>query len=324
MQAATADWAEFAPPQPPVQLRALALAVIAHVLLLGALTWGVNWRQTDTTVMVEAELWSAVPRQAAPRLEVPPPAPPPPPPEPVKAPVPRPAPPAPPPPDTAQRDADIALARQKQEAEALAARQKLEQEQKRRLKQEADQKEAQKRALEQKRLAQEKLEKDRLKQAADAKKAAENKATQEAQRKEAVKLEALAKENAARAEAELKAQREANLRRMAGLAGATGGETSTGTAQRSSGPSASYGGKVAARVRPNIVFTEDIAGNPSAEVEVRTSPDGSILSRKLVKSSGNKAWDDAVIKAIDKTDKLPLDTDGRVPPSMVISFRPKD
>ena len=45
MHAASADWTEFAPPQPPAQLRALALAVLAHVLLLGALGWGVSWRQ---------------------------------------------------------------------------------------------------------------------------------------------------------------------------------------------------------------------------------------------------------------------------------------
>ncbi len=319
MQAATADWAEFAPPQPPAQLRALALAIVAHVLLLGALAWGVNWRQNDATLTVEAELWSAVPQQAAPRLDPILPLPP----EPAPAPVVKPAPP-PPPPDLVQRDADIALARQKQEAEALAAKQKLEMEQKRRLKLEADQKAAQKRALEEKRLAQEKLDKDRLKQAADDKKAAEKKVAQEAQRREAAKLEARKQEEDARADRELKAQREANLRRMAGLAGATGGETSTGTAQRSSAPSASYAGKVAARVKPNIVFTDDMAGNPAAEVEVRTSPDGSILSRKLVKSSGVKAWDEAVIKAIDKTDKLPLDTDGRVPSALVISFRPKD
>ena len=286
MQAATADWAEFAPPQPPAQVRALALAIVAHVLLLGALAWGVNWRQTDVTLTVEAELWSAVPQQAAPRLD-PTPAPPPP-------------------------------------AQALAAKQKLELEHKRRLKLEADQKEAEKRALEQKRLAQEKLDKERQKKVADDKKATEKKLAQEAQRRDAAILEAQKREEDARAEKELKAQREANLRRMAGLAGATGGETSTGAALHASAPSASYAGKVAATVKRNIVFTEDLAGNPTAEVEVRTSPDGSILSRKLTKSSGSKAWDDAVIKAIDKTDKLPRDTDGRVPSALVISFRPKD
>jgi colicin import membrane protein len=31
-----------------------------------------------------------------------------------------------------------------------------------------------------------------------------------------------------------------------------------------------------------------------------------------------------VLKAIDKTERLPRDTDGRVQPSLVIGFRPKD
>ena len=120
------------------------------------------------------------------------------------------------------------------------------------------------------------------------------------------------------------AQRQQNIARAMGLAGATGGETAKGTAQKSSGPSASYGGKVRAKVKPNIVFTEDITGNPSAEVEVRTALDGTITSQRLVKSSGNKAWDDAVVKAIVKTEAMPRDADGRVPSPMILEFRPKD
>ena len=308
MHAASADWTEFAPPQPPAQLRALALAVLAHVLLLGALGWGVTWRhQADRTLTVEAELWSAVPQQAAPRLREPPP----PPPQPV--PAPRPAPP-PPPPDTAQRDAEIALARQKKEAEAQATQQKLAQEQKRRQKLEAEKKEALKREQEQKRMAQEKAEQERQKKAAEARQAKEKQLAQEARNKE----------EAARAEKELKAQREANLRRIAGMAGATGSDTATGTAQRSAGPSASYAGKVAAKVKPNIVFPDEIAGNPMADVEVRAAPDGTIQGARLLKSSGIKAWDEAVLKAIAKTEKLPQDTDGRVPSTLIIGFRPKD
>ena len=34
--------------------------------------------------------------------------------------------------------------------------------------------------------------------------------------------------------------------------------------------------------------------------------------------------DEAVLRAIDKTEVLPRDTDGRVPPSLEISFRPRD
>ena len=307
MTASAADWAEFAPPEPPAQLRALGLAILAHVLLLGALGWGVSWRHQAEQQTVEAELWSAIPQQAAPRLQAPPP-----PPQPQPQPEPRPAPPPPPQPvDTAQRDADIALERQKKDAEAQAARLKAEQEQKRRQKLEAEKKEALQREREQKRLAAEKAEQERQKKTAEARAANEKEA-------------ARTKEEAARAERELKAQREANLRRIAGLAGATGAESSKGSAERSSGPSASYAGKVAARVKPNIVFTDDIAGNPMADVEVRAAPDGTIQSTRLLKSSGIKAWDEAVLKAIVKTEKLPLDTDGRAPSTLIIGFRPKD
>jgi colicin import membrane protein len=107
------------------------------------------------------------------------------------------------------------------------------------------------------------------------------------------------------------------------LAGATGSETATGNAQRSAGPSASYAGKVAAKVKPNIVFPDEIAGNPMADVEVRAAPDGTIQGARLLKSSGVKAWDEAVLKAIAKTEKLPQDADGRVPSMLIIGFRPK-
>ena len=127
-----------------------------------------------------------------------------------------------------------------------------------------------------------------------------------------------------RREAQLAADRQKNLERMMGQAGATGGPQSTGTAAQSSGPTPGYGAKVAARIKPNVVFTDVAPGNPRAEVEVRTSPDGTITSRKLIKSSGNAAWDEAVLRAIDRTNSLPKDTDGRVPSSLVIGLRPLD
>jgi len=92
----------------------------------------------------------------------------------------------------------------------------------------------------------------------------------------------------------------------------------------SSGPSNTYGQKINSRIKPNINFTGEIKGNPSAEVEVRLSPDGTIVSRKLLTSSGNTDWDNAVLKAVDKTQQLPRDVDGKVYPRLVINFRPKD
>ena len=148
----------------------------------------------------------------------------------------------------------------------------------------------------------------------------------EAQRKEDEKRrqELEAKRKQAAEDARLAKQREAQLKRILGQAGATGDPSSTGTALKSAGPSAAYAGRIKARIKPNIVFTESIATNPTAEVEVRLAPDGTILTHKLVKSSGVKEWDDAVERAIERTGNLPRDTDGSVPSTMVIAFRPRD
>ncbi|WP_426307094.1 cell envelope integrity protein TolA [Acidovorax facilis] len=319
------DRDQFSPPRPPARLRAISLAVLVHVVLIGALTWGVNWKNSADQPAVEAELWAAVPQQAAPRAVEPPP-PPPAPPE-VRPPAPPPPPPPPPravePPDT--READIAIEREKKrlEQEKKAREQQLERE-----KRERERKEDERRdRLEQEKKERLQKEKEKEKEQREKQLAEQKKTEQDKQKKLAEdkrKADEAAKRKADAEAKQLAEQREANLRRIQGLAGATGGENATGTAQRSAGPSGSYGGKVAAKVKPNIVYPDAISGNPRAEVEVRLSPDGTIVGKRLVQSSGNKAWDDAVLRALDKTETLPRDVDGRVPPSLTIGFRPQD
>lgn len=291
---------EFAPPPVGGFGRSLSFALFMHLLLLAALTWGIQWKTESNTLSASAELWSALPAEAAPAAVEPEPTPP----EPVQKVAPKPEPkPAPAPPKVnaaAEREAaDIALKKEKE-------KKKLEE------KKAAD--------LEKKKLEKEKLDKEKEKA-----KALEKKKKEEALKKE--EAAAKAKEEAKKAAAEEKraaALRSENLKRMQGMAGATGDENAKGNALKASGPSASYAGRIRARIKPNITFMDDVTGNPKAEVEVKTSPDGTILSRKLLSSSGNKAWDEAVLKAIDKTAVLPRDEDGRVPPVLEISFRPKD
>ena len=322
MQAHT-DRDQFAPPRPPARLRAITLAVLVHAVLIGALTWGVNWKNTADQPAVEAELWAAVPTQAAARA-VEPPAPPPPPPTPE--PVTPPPPPPPPvravqPPDT--READIAIEREKKRLEQEKKAREQQQEREKRERERKD--EERKDRLEQEkkeRLQKEKDKEQREKQLAEQKKSEQDKQKKLAEDKR--KADEAAKRKADAEAKQLAEQREANMRRIQGMAGATGAETATGTAQRSAGPSGSYGGKVAAKVKPNIVYPDAISGNPRAEVEVRLSPDGTIVGKRLVQPSGNKAWDDAVLRALDKTETLPRDVDGRVPSSLTIGFRPQD
>lgn len=317
------DRDQFSPPRPPARLRAISLAVLVHVVLIGALTWGVNWKNSADQPAVEAELWAAVPQQAAPRAVEPPP-PPPAPPE-VRPPAPPPPPPprAVEPPDT--READIAIEREKKrlEQEKKAREQQLEREKRERERKEDERRDRQEQEKKERLQKEKEKEKEqREKQLAEQKKAEQDKQKKLAEDKR--KADEAAKRKADAEAKQLAEQREANLRRLQGLAGATGGENATGTAQRSAGPSGSYGGKVAAKVKPNIVYPDAISGNPRAEVEVRLSPDGTIVGKRLVQSSGNKAWDDAVLRALDKTETLPRDVDGRVPPSLTIGFRPQD
>jgi colicin import membrane protein len=294
---------EFAPPPMGGMGRSWSFALFMHLLLLAALTWGVHWKSQPDIISASAELWSALPIEAAPAANEPEPSPP----EPVKAPAPEPAPATPPKVNAAaeREAADIALKKDKE-----------------------------KKKLEEKKLAEsekkKKIEKEKAKEKEKEKEKEKAKELEKKKKEELLKkseTSTKSKEDAKKLAAEEKraeALRNENLKRMQGLAGASGDENAKGTALRSSGPSASYAGRIRARIKPNITFTEDIVGNPKAEVEVRTSPDGTILSRKLLSSSGNKSWDEAVLKAIDKTATLPRDEDGRVPPVLEISFRPKD
>jgi colicin import membrane protein len=276
---------EFTPPPADGQGVSLALALLVHALLVGALALGVQWRSKSTPVTVEAELWSSIPESAAPVPVPPPPVKAPPLPEPAQAkappqPAPAPVPPAP--------DPQIVQEQQRQEKLRLEKLQK---------------EKLQKEKQERERLEREKLKRD--KEEREKKAAPDPRAAAKAAAVEAKKVEEF---------------RQQNLQRMAQLAGGGG----SGTAAKSKGPSAEYAGRIRARIKPNITYTDTISGNPTAEVEVRTSADGTIISRKISRSSGVPSWDDAVLAAIDKTEILPRDVDGKVPSSLVISFRPKD
>lgn len=284
---------EFAPPNPPGAGRAWVVAGIAHALLFIALGLATAWKTQPQTAQAEAELWSAVPQAAAPRLQEPPPEPAP---EPAPTPQPvKPAPPPPPAPDPAQErlDAQIALEKKKQEEKKKIDKLK------------ADKGKAEKEAkakAEKDKAEKEKANKDKLAKEKAAKDAKEKEAKERDKKKAAEKAAAESKADAARTEA----MRQENLKRMQGMAGASGGEKASGTALKASGPSASYAGRLVGSIKPNITYPGDVVGNPRAEVEVRVGMDGVIQSRRIVQTSGNKAWDEAVLRAIDKTQILPL------------------
>ncbi len=281
---------EFLPRRPRGLKLGASLALCAHAVLVVGLAFGVRWRTSEPEVM-SAELWASSVQQAAPApVAV---EPPPPPPPPVLAER-RPAP-TPPAVVKGPTDAEIALEK----------RREAERDEKERL----EKAKRDKLALEKK-----EREKEREKEEKTRKELAAAKV------REAKEAERLEKEE----EAKLAKQRDDQLKRMQAMAGATGPANATGQALRDAAPSAEYGGRVKARIKPNIVFTSEAVGNPVAEVEVRVGPTGRILGQRLLRSSGNKAWDEAVIRAVVRTEVLPRDVDGRVPPVIVIEFKPNE
>ena len=340
----------FAPPADPGFGRALLLALLVHFLLLLALTWGVTWRSTPQDDAIEAELWSAIPEPVAQRNEepVPPaevkPETPPKPVEPVKPPPPSTAQPALP--DKAKIEADIAIEKQKKK-DALERDRQIELEKKaaKAKEEEVRLKEASAKKAEEEKEKKAAQERENTKRQEEQKrKDDEARAKEEAKRKqedEANRLEEESKhkeETAKRKEEEAKRlleekketeqRRQEQIKRLKGLGEASTGPTDKASAAKASAPSGTYLGRLRARVRPNITFPESqlqaVKGNPEAEVEVTCSATGEITSKKLIRSSGNTAWDEAVMNAIEKTGTLPRDENGNMPPKISFGFKPRD
>ena len=86
-----------------------------------------------------------------------------------------------------------------------------------------------------------------------------------------------------------------------------------------------YGASIQEAIKPNITFNPDsISGNPAVVIQVGLSSDGAIMTLTIIRSSGVTAWDTAVLRALEKTERLPKDENGRVPPTLEITLRPRE
>ncbi len=302
----------FMPPPTPGLGRAVTMALFAHALLVLALSFGVQWRQSaPEPVTFAAELWAQVPTEAAPPApepvpvvtEVETPIEPPPTPAPLPPPVLKPAPP-PPAAEQPPKAVDIVLEKKKALQEAKK-------------KQELEQAKA-KAAQEKDKAAKLKEDKQKEDKQKAEKRLKEEKAAEAQRKKEAQQ----AAEEAKQSEQRHKENKERALR-LAGAALGNGDDNSKGNAAKGSGPSAKYGSKIATLIKDNIVETNGMVGNPSVEYDVYSDASGNIVSAKLRKKSGDPYWDEAALKGILKTAKLPRDEDGRVPSPMTIVLEPK-
>lgn len=241
--------------------------------------------QNETPTTIEAEVWDPQPREAAPL------------PKPLKTSEPRPDPiiketPKPKVIEPPIVKPDIALEREK--------KRKAEDEKKRRDEEDRQEKEKQ-------RFAEEKRAKLKAEKEEKAKKEAADKKRKQEEETHARMMEKI---------------REEDMRRM--------GAGGNGDAPKAQGgrASAEYAGRIAAKIRANTVYVvpEGMAGNPPVEYIVELLPDGTLRAapRKL-KSSGIAGFDEAVVRAIDKSQPFPRDEKtGTVPSSVIVSHKPKD
>lgn len=162
----------------------------------------------------------------------------------------------------------------------------------------------------------ERLEKERAAEAARARQLAEQKKREQAQQREAeAMMQRLADEAAA---SEAKSMQQQAAARAA--ASARQAEASRVVGQ--------YRDLISAKVRGNTRLPDNLQGNPEVRCLVKLLPTGEVQSVRVTRSSGNAAYDEAVVRAIEKSSPLPLppDRDARAAfvPELSFVHRPKD
>ncbi len=86
-----------------------------------------------------------------------------------------------------------------------------------------------------------------------------------------------------------------------------------------------YVRRIQAKIKGFVVVPPEIAGNPEAIFDVVQLPTGEIIDAQLKKSSGNRAYDEAVQRAIIKSSPLPRpDSPDLFRRSLTLKFRPLD
>jgi colicin import membrane protein len=95
--------------------------------------------------------------------------------------------------------------------------------------------------------------------------------------------------------------------------------------QAASKASDAYIRSIRSKIKGNVVLPPDIPGNPEAIFDVVQLPTGEIIDAQLRKSSGVRAYDDAVQRAILKSSPLPKpETLELFQRSLTLRFRPLD
>lgn len=273
------------PANDQTDMTALLLAAAVHILLVGALFFSVQWRSQAPTA-VAVEVWRSGPAPLPAPIIKPEPLPEPPPPPPPPKVEPKPEPkPLPPKVETPPIKPDIAVKEEKKKKEEPKKPEPKPVE----VKKEEPKKEEPKQP-----------EPDRREDLAEAL----------ARDLKQVQQQKAVHDQRARADAEL---------RQLGQAQA---ELAASALQRGL---ASYMDKIRGKIKGNIVLPPGIKGNPEGIFDVTQLPTGEIINVKISKSSGNRALDEAIERAIRKSDPLPLpDQPGLFKRELKLKYRPFD
>jgi colicin import membrane protein len=280
---------------------ALALALLVQAAFVAVLVFSVRW-QNRKPEAVTAELYAPPVRSSA--TEAPPQRAPAPAPPPRPQPVPQPAPPPAPQPATAKPPAVVPPAPKVEKPDTHAAD----------IAQKA-------RAEEERRKQAEALRRDE-----EAKKRAQQEAAERQKAEEKKRLDAKQAETRARQQRETdamraQAERETEIRATTERDAQARAQQATQRARAE----ADWIRSVQAKVRGNVIVPADMAGNPEAIFEVVQLPTGEIIDVQLKKSSGVRAYDDAVQRAILKSSPLPRpDRADLFQRSLTLKFRPTD
>jgi colicin import membrane protein len=280
---------------------ATAFTIAIHAALAVALVLSVAWKSKEKPQVSElsAELFSkARPGPTVEKSEPPPPPPPPvekaePPPPPaqkVEA--------APPPAEikAGPSAAEIALKEKEKREEVEKKKVEAERAEKARLETERKQRDAQSRLALQKQ-----ADRDANLRALQAEANVDDKSAERAAKEQARAREEASKLAASRAADAEKAAMERNAKNEAQ---AQAQKAAQEKAARDRGL-ADYVAKIRNKVRGNIVYAQEISGNPEAIFEITQLPSGDVTRVQLRKSSGSKPLDDAIERAIQKSSPLP-------------------
>ncbi|ARB91344.1 cell envelope integrity protein TolA [Legionella longbeachae] len=192
------------------------------------------------------------------------------------------------------------LARLKEEANKIAiARKKQAEEEKKRLKQMAEQK-----ALEAKRIEELKKQKDELvkQQKLEAQKLAELNKKKLAEKEKAEKIQAEMEKKKAATEAKKQAEAEAAARQAQAAQNAE-------RQARIAGEVDKYKALIVNAIGRNWILPENVDSTLSSQFRIRLAPDGMVLEVSLTRSSGDPLLDRSAQTAIYKASPLPVPTD---------------